>query len=190
MKKSALLILAAIFVIGIQSCSTDLQEEISPENLTITKLGSGNNRINTVVCTELVYVYFGNMPSSERNDFRKIAEEEWLQGDSIFLIPSICPDIEIWEVPCGSISNIAKNDEDRENSEAIDAEGSIVTQSDGGSGTSNLLTHSPVYRENGNFNYTTCLDIVDDNTPIIITDGDEDDVDPDNNPGLPIRNIR
>ena len=191
MKKSALLILAAIFVIGIQSCSTDEHEEISPENLTITKAESSNNKIGTFQCREYVYVYFGNMSSTERNNFLKNAEVEWFDGDQIFTVPSSCPDIEIWHVPCDRIaSGGPKNTEDDD--EAIHAEGSMVTTQDGGSTTSNRLTRNPVYLET-TADYSACVDIheVDDNNgPIIIPDGDDDDNNPDNNPGLPIRNIR
>ncbi len=186
MKKSALFILAAIFVIGIQSCSTDLQEEISPENLTITKQESQINKNSILQCTEYVYIYFGDMSADRRNRFYDLAEQHWFGIGNINIVPSSCPEVEIWNVPCFVIPRPKKDERDK----AVDAEESM-TLGEGGSTIPSFI--SWVYREGVPVDYSSCIDIQeeDDNNPDVIIgpDGDDDN-NPDNNPGLPIRIIR
>ncbi len=196
MKKSALLILAAIFVIGIQSCTIDEQEEIAPQDFSITK-GSleKNNSLILTGCFKTIYIDYGNLDNRNRGEFRDLAAYRWF-NNQVIIETTLCPSIEIWKVPCGSLSRYsAKNDEEEEI--VIDAEESL-TLGEGGAPPPPSVTRTPRYLENRLFPYHACItgieDPIDDNTeddnqnPPIITSPDDDN--PHNTPGLPIINIR
>ena len=186
MKKSALFILAAIFVIGIQSCTTDEQEEISPENFTTEKnilQKLGNPGLSD--CFKTIFIDYGNLSPKHRDDFKRLASYQWYD-DKVFIQPTHCHSVEAWIVPCDLLKTYtAKNDEEKDI--VIDAEESL-TIGEGGAPPPPFIT-SPTYIPESVFDYNSCLTGINDNTdnnnPIII-----DDDDPDNNPGLPIRNIR
>ena len=195
MKKSALFILAAIFVIGIQSCSTDDQKEISPENLITTKdVLEKNSLPGFSDCFKTIYIDYGNMLGN-RDDFRKLAAARWFEN-RVLIKPTHCHSVEAWTVPCELIDRYrysAKNDEEKEI--VIDAEESL-TLGEGGAPPPPNVTSSPRYKPDSPFNYNICVTGIED----IIEDDDDtgdhpavpttDDDNPHNTPGLPIRNIR
>ena len=196
MKKSALLILAAIFVIGIQSCSTDLQEEISPENFSTTKdIIEKNNFPGFSDCFKTIYIDYGNMGLGNRADFKELAAEKWFDYNVLIKITN-CPSVEAWTVPCELIDqyrNSTRNDEEKEI--VIDAEESL-TLGEGGAPPPPSVTGHPRYKPDSSFNYNICVTGIED----IIEDDDNvgdnppaptpDDDNPHNTLGLPVRNIR
>ncbi len=193
MKKSALLILAAIFVIGIQSCSTDLQEEISPENLDpIEDSLQKNGTLTLPGCTKTLYIDYGNLDSYERKEFASLAKEKWFDN-KVIVETTRCHSIEIWRVPCDDPNRFGSKKDEKD--KVVDAEESL-TLGEGGAPPPPDVTNTPRYKPESASVYNICITGIED----IIEDDDNvgdnppaptpDDDNPHNTPGLPVRNIR
>ncbi len=192
MKKSALLILAAIFVIGIQSCTIDEQEEITPQDFSITKDTLEKNGLP--FCYKTIYIDYGNMSNIHRGSFTDAAQRRWFDNRAM-IQATFCPSIEIWRIPCDNPFFAPKNDEEEEI--VIDAEESL-TLGEGGAPPPPSVTRTPRYMENSLFHYQICITGIED--PVIDDNPEDDNQNPptpspddDNHqdtPGLPIRNIR
>ncbi|WP_109300520.1 hypothetical protein [Aquimarina sp. AU474] len=180
MKKSALLILAAIFVIGIQSCSIDKQEEIAPQDFSITKEDSLDKN-GFPLCFKTVYMFYGNMSPINRRTFKRLAKDTWYSNQTVTIVESLCPNVEIWTISCSNRTGYAKSE--GEDPETVEVEDSLILGS-GDAPPAPFLTNTPRYVEGG-FNFNACVTGIED--PIIII---PDDDNPHNTPGSPIRNIK
>ncbi len=183
MKKTALLCIAAILVIGIQSCSIEEQEEIAPQNLSTTKkvLNKGFTH-PLLLCKKTIYVNFGTLSFTARAKFREDAKRRWF--NSIIVQESSCPSVEIWLVPCERIyygDGVPKNDEEEEI--VIDAEESM-TLSEGGAAHPPYTGRPPVYEPNSSFIYTICTTVPETIDP---NPDNDDDGDTGDTVGIPVQ---
>ncbi|WP_109300522.1 hypothetical protein [Aquimarina sp. AU474] len=181
MKKTALLCIAAIMLIGIQSCSIEEQEEIAPKNFstpqeTLTKSFAPPS----LTCEKRIYVYFGNMSTKRRLLFREKARRKWYS--SITLEESLCPLTEIWLVPCDAIFNPKS---DGEESKTINAEASEALGDEDGT-QENTASRPPVYLPSNFINVRVCTinpEIIDPNPD----NDNDDDGDTGDTIGIPIQ---
>ncbi|AXT50794.1 hypothetical protein D1818_08105 [Aquimarina sp. BL5] len=103
MKKITLLLVAAVFAIGIQSCSTDeigIEEEALQENPEM----KFNNMIEgpTSYC-DLFVMYPSTMSSYDRDVFRFQHINTTESFGNFTYVTTECSDIEIWNVDCSKI---------------------------------------------------------------------------------------
>ncbi|WP_299244993.1 hypothetical protein [uncultured Aquimarina sp.] len=105
MKKITLLLVAAVFAIGIQSCSTDeigIEEETKQE-LSSKKLTSNNLLEGPTSYCPIFVVFTDAISPSERDQIRflhKISEVGF--GDFTYTTTE-CYNVEIWNVDCSKI---------------------------------------------------------------------------------------
>ncbi|GAA0733131.1 hypothetical protein GCM10009430_47030 [Aquimarina litoralis] len=97
MRKIALLLVAAVFVIGIQSCSTEeigIEEETNQELLDLQKRGS----LGGTFSVRPLYVYYpANFTAQDRLNF-KDSLEKMVFGSILAYTNHDCPNVDIWYV--------------------------------------------------------------------------------------------
>jgi len=110
MKKITLLLIAAIFAVGIQGCSTDdkttnVGDEI-PENAIKMTRNSEQKALNGFSCFKKIYVIYqsSNLGSFEEVNMDYVQSSLKTTYSTVFSIknPS-CPDIYEWYVPCSEL---------------------------------------------------------------------------------------
>ncbi|WP_343914695.1 hypothetical protein [Aquimarina litoralis] len=120
MKKVLLLIVAAVFVIGIQSCSTE--ENILEDQLeqTVTendaKFPGGN------FCAFFVR-FPADWTQQDREDFHAYATQEWFTH-ILRLYDQDCYNVEEWRVPCDQLYKIIRTDSVTNNATDADSKAS------------------------------------------------------------------
>ncbi|WP_299439697.1 hypothetical protein [uncultured Aquimarina sp.] len=116
MKKIALLLVAAVFVIGMQSCSTEenvLEEEVQQtqeENL---------SKFNFTPHCNFFVRYPVDWTQQDRDDFHTWARENMFSS-ILVLFEDGCYEVDEWRVPCNELYGIIiKNDKENNATDAV-----------------------------------------------------------------------
>ncbi|WP_152538323.1 hypothetical protein [Aquimarina megaterium] len=151
MKKIALLCLAVVFVIGIQSCSKDELPLEKQEDVIIDKLTTGGPEIE--FCSNKIYVRYGVSRSNNyKREFASIGRKHWFRY--VLVAETDCPSIDIWYIPCDQAPSPPKN----ENEAVLDAESS-ATIGEGGAPPPPDISENPVYDNNDTTNYNNLCNL-------------------------------
>ncbi|WP_131248841.1 hypothetical protein [Aquimarina atlantica] len=145
MKKIALLCLAVVFVIGIQSCSKDELPLEKQEDIITNKLSTIGPGIE--FCSKKIYVRYDTFRShSYKQKIAGIARKHWFRY--VLTAETSCPYVDIWYIPCDQAPSPPKN----ENEAVLDAESS-ATIGEGGAPPPPDISENPVYDNDDTTNY-------------------------------------
>ncbi|WP_027392305.1 hypothetical protein [Aquimarina latercula] len=107
MKKITLLLVAAVFVIGIQSCSTE-ETSIIEEEVQQT-LEENDSKFNWVPHCNFFVRYPVDWTQEDRDDFHIWARENWFSS-ILVLFEDGCYAVDEWRVPCSELEKVTKTD--------------------------------------------------------------------------------
>ncbi|MFD2561662.1 hypothetical protein [Aquimarina rubra] len=124
MKKITLLLVAAVFAIGIQSCSTE--ENVLEREVQQTQEENASKFNFTPHCNFFVR-YPADWTQQDRDDFHTWARENMFSS-ILVLFEDDCYEVDEWRVPCNELETVMKTDI---TDNATDAEARMEENEDG-----------------------------------------------------------